>query len=407
MRRRERLTGFFIIFILLTFSAYSNSMNVGGRIGIVSNQQEQLEQRSSKQENDRVLNKSEKNFNTSVNNNDKNNDKNTGDNDNTDKNDKKTDNKRDSEQEEQVEVNPESTEAARESNSIKRDINLNDREQNPDDKREETGVFTEQREENDKQLQFDKPDNSQTPFKERNEKELIDQVKVHKVQSGETLWDIAHKHDLNIDSLIGANNISNMNSIKPGQEFKILPVKGIIYRVSPGESVNSIAGKFDVKIDTILEDNNLEGTSDLQVDQNLILRGAKPEFSYQDRLDQKFMYPINTRITSYYGPRWGRMHEGVDFAAPMGSPIRVVSSGRVVFSGWSGGYGYVVIVEHQKGLRTLYAHNSKLLIKEGQSVAKGEVIARSGNTGNSTGPHLHFEVQVNGRPENPLDYINK
>lgn len=232
-------------------------------------------------------------------------------------------------------------------------------------------------------------------------------MKVHRVKSGETLWDIAHQHNLNIDSLIGANNISNMNSIKPEQKFNILPIKGIIYRVSPGESVASISQKFNVKIKTIREDNQLSESSSLKIDQKLILRGAKPEFSYQDRLDQKFMYPINTRITSHFGPRWGRVHEGTDFAAPMGSPIRAASSGRVVFSGWANGYGKVVIIEHQKGLRTLYAHNSQLIVRKGESVGKGEVISRSGNTGNSTGPHLHFEVQVNGRPENPLNYIKR
>ncbi|MFN2341104.1 MAG: peptidoglycan DD-metalloendopeptidase family protein [Halanaerobium sp.] len=376
MRRRERLTGFFIIFILLTFSAYSNSMNVGGRIGVTENKQREINQSRFEQETNNSVKK--------INN------KNISDNSRNSSAEEAN-----SELKTEVDLREETAAAADQNiNSSQIDNKFNQ-------ERENNEVINQQRDENNSQT------NQETAFAKREEPQLIEQVKAHKVRSGETLWDIAHKHGLNIDSLIGANNISNMNSIKPGQEFKILPVKGIIYRVSPGESLNSIASKFDLKAETILEDNNLEDSSKLKVDQNLILRGAKPEFSYQDRLDQKFMYPIKTRITSYYGPRWGRMHEGVDFAAPMGSPIRVVSSGRVVFSGWSGGYGYVVIVQHQKGLRTLYAHNSKLLVNVGESVGRGEVIARSGNTGNSTGPHLHFEVQVNGRPENPLDYIHK
>ena len=379
MRRRERLTGFFIIFILLTFSAYSNSMNVGGRIIQTNNQLTEVKQSSR----DRI--QVEQNFNSDDFN----------------------------------------TSVAKEKNKIKAQLNINNNADNSATgkkntdrniesdlnlKRDNESIIKqreENKEENNKSNKDKKQKDKKTAFEKRHEPKLIDRVKVHKVRSGETLWDIAHKHDLNIDTLIGANNISNMNSIKPGQEFKILPVKGILYRVSPGESVGSIARKFDLKIETIMEDNNLEDPSKLKIDQNLILRGAKPEFSYQDRLDQKFMYPINTRITSYYGPRWGKSHEGIDFAAPRGSPIRAVSSGRVAYSGWATGYGYVVIIEHQKGLRTLYAHNSKLLVKEGESVGKGEVISRSGNTGNSTGPHLHFEVQVNGRPENPLNYINK
>lgn len=363
MRRRDRLTGFFIIFILLTFSAYSSSINVGGRGPINTNQQKV---QSSSSLADNQSNNSQKINNQSLN--------------------KKNSLREETEnQQSSISQNKEKNTEEMTADQNTSQINKENREDNSfSDKRKEDGVF-----------------------REKEAPNLIDRVKVHTVRSGETLWDIAQKHGINIDSLIGANNISNMNSIKPGQEFKILPVKGILYRVSPGESIAGIADKFDVSPKTILEDNNIDRRSDLQIDQTLILRGAKPEFSYRDRLEKKFMYPIKTRITSHYGPRWGRMHEGIDFAAPMGSPIRAVSSGRVVFSGWATGYGKVVIIEHQKGLRTLYAHNSKLLVREREMVGKGEVIARSGNTGNSTGPHLHFEVQVNGRPENPLDYLNK
>jgi len=382
LRRRERLTGFFIIFILLTFSAYSNSMNVGGRIGIASNQQRKIEQSSRRVQETRniTVNISDNKINSVE--------------------------KDNNQMTEQIVSKEENQNLAADQLKSKQDIAANKKniDNNFNLNRDNDSTFTEPRKDNNKN---NAPDNQETAFEKRHKPQLIDQVKVHKVRSGETLWDIAHKHGLNIDSLIGANNISNMNSIKPGQEFKILPIKGIIYRVSPGESIASIARKFDLKTETIMEDNNIKDASSLKIDQKLILRGAKPEFSYQDRLDQKFMYPINTRITSYYGPRWGRAHEGIDFAAPMGSPIRAVSSGRVVYSGWATGYGYVVIIEHQRGLRTLYAHNSKLLVSEGESVGKGEVISRSGNTGNSTGPHLHFEVQVNGRPENPLGYINR
>ncbi|SDH42658.1 peptidoglycan DD-metalloendopeptidase family protein [Halanaerobium congolense] len=377
MRRRERLTGFFIIFILLTFSAYSNSMNVGGRM-----LQSNLQSDSEKQQN--INNFQERNTATNrdfnkINNSTKQKEKTT----------METKNK--------TENNNSDTADIQDNSDRKTEKNLN---LNSDNNRDLK--INSPREENNGEKE-----SPEKTFTEVEKKPLIKRVKVHTVRSGETLWDIAHQHGLNIDSLIGANNISNMNSIKPGQKFKILPIKGIIYRVSPGESVASIASKFNIKTETIMKDNNLDNPSNLKIDQELILRGAKPEFSYKDRLDQKFMYPINTRITSYYGPRWGRVHEGIDFAAPMGSPIRAVSSGRVVYSGWASGYGYVVIIEHQKGLRTLYAHNSKLLVRNGESVGRGEVISRSGNTGNSTGPHLHFEVQVNGRPENPLNYIHR
>jgi len=365
------MTGFLIIFILLTFSAYSSSVNVGGRSNTTAVPESQQEDTKIKV----TANSSQVNSPSSVNTT------------STKKSDKTVT------QTQKTELNKRNS---AESSAADAANNQSETEKQQNTGSASTFIDNEKR-----------PEKEEGVFQQQSKAVLMDRIKVHTVRSGETLWDIAHKHGLNIDSLIGANNISNMNSIKPGQEFKILPVKGILYRVSPGESVYSIADKFDINPQQILRDNNIAEASHLKIDQTLILRGAKPEFSYRDRLDKKFMYPIKTRITSYYGPRWGRIHEGIDFAAPTGSPIRAVSSGRVVYSGWASGYGKVVIIEHQKGLRTLYAHNSSLLVRNGERVGRGEVISRSGNTGNSTGPHLHFEVQVNGRPENPLNYLNK
>jgi len=110
-------------------------------------------------------------------------------------------------------------------------------------------------------------------------------------------------------------------------------------------------------------------------------------------------------LTSRFGTRWGRAHEGIDVGLPIGSSVKASDGGKVTFSGYKNGYGYCVIVDHGGGLSTLYGHNSKLLVKAGQSVFQGQEIAKSGNTGRSTGPHLHFEVRKNGRPVNPLNYV--
>lgn len=234
---------------------------------------------------------------------------------------------------------------------------------------------------------------------------LLKKIKEHTVKQGETLWSIANKYDINIDTLIGANDISNMNRIKPGEKIQILPVKGILYNISPGENLTSIANKFNISKTKIINSNGIKNPGNVQNGQTLLLPGAVPEFSYKDRLEQMFIAPVNARISSYYGPRWGRMHEGIDYAVNPGTGVKAAGAGRVIYSGWSSGYGYLVIIQHQKGLKTLYAHNSRLLVNNGEYVHRGEVISRSGNTGNSTGPHLHFEVQVNGRPANPLNYL--
>ncbi|NLM97621.1 MAG: peptidoglycan DD-metalloendopeptidase family protein, partial [Halanaerobiaceae bacterium] len=231
---------------------------------------------------------------------------------------------------------------------------------------------------------------------------LMEQIQVHRVQKGESLWVIARKYNVDIDTLIGANDIANMNRIKIGDELRILPVKGILYKINPGESLWTISRKFKISIDKIVEANALDNPDLVQPGVTLILPGAKPEFGYKDRLGNRFIYPVNARISSYYGERWGRMHEGIDFAVNVGTKVKASRAGKVIYSGWSNGYGYTVIIEHQKGVRTLYAHNSKLLVRSGQWVEQGEVICLSGNTGRSTGPHLHFEIQINGQAVNPF-----
>jgi murein DD-endopeptidase MepM/ murein hydrolase activator NlpD len=116
-------------------------------------------------------------------------------------------------------------------------------------------------------------------------------------------------------------------------------------------------------------------------------------------------WPVSGPVTSTFGMRWGRMHEGVDIAVPEGTPVRAAAAGTVIYAAWMGGYGNLVVVDHGNGLSTAYAHNSSLAASVGQKVAAGEIVSYSGNTGNSTGPHVHFEVRVNGAAVDPLGYL--
>ena len=117
------------------------------------------------------------------------------------------------------------------------------------------------------------------------------------------------------------------------------------------------------------------------------------------------IWPLNGPITSSFGPRWGRMHEGIDISVGTGTSVVAAASGTVLVAGWSGGYGVLIVIDHGNGLATAYAHNSSATVSPGQSVTQGQLVAYSGNTGHSTGPHLHFEVRVNGSPVNPLGYL--
>lgn len=116
-------------------------------------------------------------------------------------------------------------------------------------------------------------------------------------------------------------------------------------------------------------------------------------------------WPVSGPVTSGFGPRWGRMHEGIDIAVPSGTPVHAAASGTVVHAGWLGGYGNLVVVDHGNGIATAYAHNTGYAVAVGQQVAQGQVLAYSGSTGNSSGPHVHFEVRLNGAAVDPLGYL--
>jgi murein DD-endopeptidase MepM/ murein hydrolase activator NlpD len=118
------------------------------------------------------------------------------------------------------------------------------------------------------------------------------------------------------------------------------------------------------------------------------------------------MWPIRGPITSGFGMRWGRMHSGIDIGGPIGMPIHAAKSGTVITSSWMGGYGNAVVISHGGGFSTLYGHQSRIAVHDGQSVSQGETIGYVGSTGNSTGPHLHFETRVNGTPQNPRNFLH-
>ena len=118
-----------------------------------------------------------------------------------------------------------------------------------------------------------------------------------------------------------------------------------------------------------------------------------------------YIWPAHGILTSSFGWRWGRMHEGIDIAVGNGTPVVASASGTVIVAGWMGGYGNLVVIDHGNGVSTAYGHNTGVTVGVGQSVAQGQLIAYSGNTGHSTGPHIHFEVRINGAPVDPLGYL--
>ena len=118
-----------------------------------------------------------------------------------------------------------------------------------------------------------------------------------------------------------------------------------------------------------------------------------------------FIWPVDGVVTSGYGPRWGRMHTGIDIAARSGTPIRATKAGEVIYTGWLGGYGNTVLLDHGDGIATLYGHQSRIGCAEGQILNQGDILGFVGTTGHSTGNHLHFEVRVDAQPRNPRPYL--
>lgn len=116
-------------------------------------------------------------------------------------------------------------------------------------------------------------------------------------------------------------------------------------------------------------------------------------------------WPTNGTVTSGFGARWGSLHAGIDIANGMGTPIRAAKAGTVILAGWNGGYGNCVVIDHGGGFSTLYAHQARLRVTEGQRVNQGDLIGDMGSTGNSTGSHVHFETRVNGSAQDPARYL--
>ncbi|MBL7022405.1 M23 family metallopeptidase [Patescibacteria group bacterium] len=241
------------------------------------------------------------------------------------------------------------------------------------------------------------------------------------VESGDILGTIAEKFELNISSILWANDLSFYSTIRPGQKLKIPPVDGLAYKIKKGDTLESIAKKYQSDLNEIVEFNKLVSVNDIIAGQEIMIPGGikpstyvpttrtiasvftQPASSPATDGGGKLLWPTNSRrITQYY--KW--RHSGLDIGNKTGQPIYASESGKVTTAGWNaGGYGYYVIINHGNGLETLYAHASKLYVKKGESVSRGDIIAAIGSTGWSTGPHIHYEVKVNGVRKNPLDYI--
>ncbi|MES0491115.1 MAG: peptidoglycan DD-metalloendopeptidase family protein [Leptospirales bacterium] len=219
------------------------------------------------------------------------------------------------------------------------------------------------------------------------------------VQKGDTLSAIASISKVSVESIAGSSGIQILDHLRVGQKLSIPNKEGFFYSIKKNERLAQVLTKYTVGYDKFLEENPGINTDLLEVGQEVFLPGAKPK-----NIIRSWLFPVSSRIvTSRYGPRrYPRraFHKGLDLKANYTS-VRAAKGGRVVYAGRLGGYGNVVIISHPGGYKTLYGHLSKIYVRKGSRVVQGTVIAKSGNTGYSTGPHLHFEVTRNGKHINP------
>ena len=260
---------------------------------------------------------------------------------------------------------------------------------------------------------------------------------VHKVVAGDTLHSIAKKYDVWEDQLLADNKGVNSKKLEVGSNIivkqqapvltyevveKITYDKVIEHKVEEQKSadiyegmtetqqagsdgLSEITARVTLQNGKKVEEEDLVTTVKEEPVTEVVLVGTKERPPTVG--SGKYIWPLKDSFTqtSGFGSRWGRQHKGVDLAVSVGTTVYAADGGTVVEAQYSGSYGNVVMIDHQNGQETRYAHNSKLLVKKGDKVYQGQPIAKSGNTGRSTGPHVHFEIRFNGEPRNPLNYL--
>ncbi|MBI5754615.1 M23 family metallopeptidase [Candidatus Peregrinibacteria bacterium] len=253
----------------------------------------------------------------------------------------------------------------------------------------------------------------------------------HTVAPGETLSQIATSYGLLPSTVIWENDLSNSNLLQIGQKLRILPADGVSYKVKKGDSLEKIGGKYEIDSKAIASSNNISGV--IEPGQMIFLPGAKKIYEAPKYIASSSGTPVRNNTSASVGtiskvnvtpqsnktmvfPTTGVItqgfssaHYGVDISDPSKANVWVAASGTVkkAATGWNGGYGNMIIVDHGDGLETLYAHLDAFYVEVGQEVEQGEVIGRQGNTGRTygrTGIHLHFEVHENGEKRNPKYY---
>lgn len=263
--------------------------------------------------------------------------------------------------------------------------------------------------------------------KERWQKRIIEKTKhldvkvyIHVVKMGENYWQIARENGLDIDTIVGLNPYLKNLYASAGENLLVANRKGCLHIIQGHETLYDLANLYDVSVSEIRRANRLnifvEYIYGLNKNDVLFIPDVKPVVLTEGmnemyELRRALQSPLGGAYTSGFGlridpiTRQSRHHNGLDIRVRIGTAVGASADGVVVAAGWAGGYGKMIKVSHYNGYTTLYGHLSRIYVRTGQKVKQGQIIGSSGNTGRTTGPHLHFTVWYKGKLVNPAKFL--
>lgn len=240
-------------------------------------------------------------------------------------------------------------------------------------------------------------------------------ILTHTVSEGETLSKIASQLGVSVNQIAASNRIRSPGLLKPGQSLRV-PQKGILHLIKAGQTLTDIALTYAVSTEEIMTTNHITNPQLIYAGEEIIIpKDTSSPWEAVVRLSKGketlFIWPLFGEVISPFGWRVHPVlkhphhHDGIDIDVPVGTPVHAAAMGRVTFVGEQEGYGTLVILSHAEGYFTAYGHLSKVFVYSGQFVEAGQPIAESGNTGISSGPHLHFEIRNREFPIDPMRYL--
>jgi murein DD-endopeptidase MepM/ murein hydrolase activator NlpD len=253
----------------------------------------------------------------------------------------------------------------------------------------------------------------------------VPEIRYYTVKSGDTVLGIAEKFGLDPETLMWSNSLIEQNPdlLKIGDQLRILPLDGVLHVVKRGDTLSSIADKYSTDIEAIVQyalNGMASAEATLPIGKEIVVPGGTKPYVAPVAGGSSTAYSVSRPpgalagsgnfswpTAGYVSQGYWRGHPAIDIAGWLGAPVTAADAGYVILAGggWNSGYGNYAIVDHGNGFTTLYAHLSTIFVQPGATVSRGQQLGTMGNTGNSTGPHLHFEIRYNGVPYNPTGYL--